>query len=103
MKKSKGKQNFYEALQSLVRKEIKHLKRRQFIMKSKIFLLIILPVVIVMLTVKTAQVWLGIKLKEFQPASDEPAIKPVHQEIIRNEFITPEPVCSSTADSEEDT
>ena len=68
--------------------------KRIFLLKVKFGLLVVLPAVTALLAAKTAQVWLGIKLREIKLPSEKPLVQPVHQETLATEFITPEPIDS---------
>ncbi len=92
MKKSKSKQNFHEHLQLRIQKELKHYKRKRFFIKLKLGLLIVLPAILALLTAKTAEVWLGLKLRDVKLPDAQPLIQSVQQEVMKNDFITPEPV-----------
>lgn len=79
----------------------KQLKRKAFILKLKIFFLWVLPVVIVLLAVKTLQTLLRVRLRSQAAAvpldsredrGPEPVIKPVTQTSSKPEFVTPVPV-----------
>lgn len=55
--------DYYNQLLLKLQKEKKKFKHKKFLWKAKIFLTIVLPVVIILLAVKTAQTWIHLKLK----------------------------------------
>lgn len=96
-------QSFLEAKQREYVKKKKHLKRQIFFLKAKLFFVFVLPVVIILLAVKTLKIFLQIKLRNAvsQPSDshrqeehreERPAKQPVSLSSFKPEFITPEPV-----------
>lgn len=95
-------QSFIQAKQKELTRRKKLLKRKALVLKIKIFFLGILPVVIVLLAVKTLQTLLRIKLRQAascvshpdSPAAPDsaPVIKPVTQTFSKPDFVTPVPV-----------
>lgn len=55
--------DYYNQFLLTLQKEKKKFKHKKFLWKAKIFLTIVLPIVIILLAVKTAQTWIHLKLK----------------------------------------
>lgn len=89
---TKSTHSLYQTLQLRIKKELKHYKRQTFLLKVKVFLLVILPAVIALLAAKTVQVWISLKLRDSHLPEDHPLVQSVQQESVPNEFITPEPL-----------
>lgn len=88
-------QTFWETKKREYMKKKKLLKRKAFLLKARIFLTCVLPVVIILLAVKVVQTLFRIKLREAASAAishDEPVKKPVVQSTEKPEFVTPSPV-----------
>lgn len=90
MKKSQSTPNLLEQIRHQIEMEQKLYKRRKFILKTKFFLLLVLPVVIILLSVKSAQVWLRLQLKQIKAVSETPVVKAVKQQVMKNVYVTPE-------------
>lgn len=93
---------FQERQRELARRK-KLLEKKVFILKLKIFFLLVLPVVIVLLAAKILQTLLRVKLRNAAspaPLSADsgadrdkgPVIRPVSQTSSKPEFVTPVPV-----------
>ena len=95
MKKTGFYQNIFKKIQNQIEMEQKIYKRKKFILKAKFFLLLVLPVVIILLSVKTAQVWLKLQLKQIKAVSETPVVKTVKQQVMKNIYITPEAASQS--------
>jgi len=102
MKKSRSNQNVYETLRFRLQQELKHLKHQKRLLKFKLFLLVILPTVLALLAAKTAQVWLRIKLREVKLPDGSPVIKPIQQETMSPQWISPEPLSNTAPASDAD-
>lgn len=83
-------------------KKKKQLRRKAFLLKARIFLTCVLPVVIILLAVKVVQTLFRMKLREAASAAlshDEPVKKPVVQSAEKPDFVTPSPVRTSSQDA----
>lgn len=90
MKTAKKALGPYETWKKKIQKEKKRIKRKKFLLKARFFLLVILPVVVLVLAVKTARVWVHLKLKSIAPPLEKPKIRPITLEPVEKEFITPQ-------------
>lgn len=88
----KKQRNFIENIQYNYEKELKRLRRRKFLLKAKIFLTLVLPVLIILLAIKVAQTYLRLHLKKVSSQVGKAVIKPVKQIVSKPEFVKPEPV-----------
>ena len=64
--------DYYNQFLPELQKEKKKFKRKIFLWKAKIFLTIVLPVIIILLAVKTARTWIHLKLKSIASCCKEP-------------------------------
>ncbi len=81
----------------LSKKMKRNLKHRSRSLKIKLILTVILPGIIILLGTKTAQLWLKINLRAASAKissenAERSEIEPVDQEVIGNDWVTPEPV-----------
>lgn len=79
-----------------VHQELANIRRRKFKFKLKVIFTLILPVLIVLLTVKVTETYMRIKLKSIltpyeTPKTSSPPV-PVQAHVSAPQFITPEPV-----------
>ncbi len=89
---------FLEEKKRGYRKKMKQLKRKAFFLKARLFLTFVLPVVIILLTVKVIKTLLRMKLREAASSvlpHEEPVRQPVTQTAQKPEFVTPVPVDTS--------
>lgn len=84
--------NWYHLIDIKVNRLIRQYKRKKFLLKAKVFLLFVFPVLILLVGVKAAQTWIRIKVRGIATASPSPKILPVHQETVPNQYVAPEPV-----------
>ena len=61
---------------SKVSKHQKRIKRIRFLLKVKLFITVLLPVVFLLLTVKTIKIWLHLMLKSAVLPSENPQPQP---------------------------
>ncbi len=92
-------QAFLDSRKYAYMKKKKQLKRKAFLLKARLFLTFVLPVVIVLLAVKTIQTFIRIKLRKTASSvldrdshkQEKPVIKSVSQTFSKPDFITPVP------------
>lgn len=92
-------QTFWETKKRGYMKKKKKLRRKAFLLKARIFLTCVLPVVIVLLAVKVVQTLFRMQLREAASAAlshDGPVKKPVVQSTEKPEFVTPSRVPAHT-------
>ena len=80
---------------------MKKLKKNLFILKVKIFFLFLLPAFIVLLSLRTLETFLRIRLRRSacslsHSTEHAPVIRPVSQTSFRPDFITPVPVLTES-------
>lgn len=90
-------QSFIDERCRLLAKKKKQLKRKAFLFKAKIFFTCVLPVVIILLTVKIIQTFVRIEVRKASSAGAQKvrsAVErtPVTQTSEKPDFITPTPV-----------
>lgn len=83
----------FQTIQHEIEKEKKLIRRKKFLLKLKVFLCLILPVVIVLLTVKVIKTYLKIKLKQavIPGFKKKPEPKHLKKEPAGEKVIVPEP------------
>lgn len=93
-------QSFIDRKRRELSKKKKLLKRKAFFLKAKIFLTCILPVIIILLSVKVIQTLVRIQVQKAATAAVEKGKgkQPVVQTSEKPEFITPTPVADSGED-----
>lgn len=87
--------NIIELIRMEIQKELTSIKRRKRKLKLKVILTLILPAVIVLLAVKTAQTYIKIRLNSIlvlPPADTAAEPKPAPAQRFKPEFLTPDPV-----------
>ena len=90
--------SWYHRIDVQVDRLIHQYKRKKFLLKAKVFLLFVLPVLILLIGVKAAKTWMRIKVCGIATASPSPKLLPVHQETVPNQYVTPEPVGKPVAE-----
>ncbi len=86
----KKQTSFFKALQSDFRKKIKRLKRQKNIFKAKLFLTVILPFILILITAKTIECCVRLKLKDAAVSVKPPEIIPLKKEKISQEAASSE-------------
>ncbi len=95
--KTKNHKNLAETILLNYKKERKRLKRKTFFLKARLFFTIVLPFFLILLAVKTAQVYLRMSLRKAGAALKQTVAKPVKKAVRKPEFITPKPVTADPA------
>lgn len=90
--------SWYHRIDVQVDRLIRQYKRKKFLLKAKVFLLFVLPVLILLIGVKVAKTWMRIKVRGIATASPSPKLLPVHHETVPNQYVTPEPVGKPVAE-----
>lgn len=91
--KPKAQPTLIQTIQNHIEKEKKLIRRKKFLLKFKIFLCIILPIVLILLTVKVVKIWLKLKLKNAMVPGLKKHPEPKHlkKAPVPQQIIEPEP------------
>lgn len=79
--------------------EVKKLKRKKFLLKAKLLLTIVLPVFIILLSVKVIKTFVRIKVRDIfskKPRDSKGTPVPAVMTPVEKEIITPVPVVTET-------
>ena len=66
--------SWYHRIDAQVDRLIRQYKRKKFLLKAKVFLLFVLPVLILLIGVKAAKTWMRIKVRGIATASPSPKL-----------------------------